>query len=142
MNLDLDPWLLLPLALVLFLMALPILSRRIKGKVNYTTTGELNNLLAQDRTLVLIDIRSEKEFNSGHIEGAVNISPATLKDKVQKGGPDFEELKHQAVVVVCHSDIESIGIVKALDNAGFGNASVLQGGMLRWKRDRRSVKKG
>ena len=85
MNLDLEPWLLFPLALVLFLMALPILSRRLKGKVTYTTTGELNILQAQGKPVVIIDIRQVKDFAQGHIEGAVNIQIGPLKEKNRKG---------------------------------------------------------
>ncbi len=134
MNLNLDPWLLLPLALVLFLMAMPILSRRIKGKVDYITDGELNNMLAQAKAVVIIDIRSGKDFAQGHIEGAINILTSELEDKIKKGGPDFEDLKQQQIVIVCRSDLDSIGAAKLLENSGFKNVRVLKGGVLRWKR--------
>mgnify|MGYP001188395673 FL=1 len=142
MNLDLDPWLILPLLLVLFLMALPILSRRMKGNVNYTATGELNNFMAQENPVVVIDIRAEKDFLQGHIEGALNILPAALKEKIDSGGSDFDDLKQQRVVVICRFDLESIGAAKLLENSGFQNVSVLQGGILRWKRDHLPLMKG
>ena len=135
LNFDLDPLLLLPLALVLILMALPILSRRMKGKVNYTTTGELNTMLARDEPVVVIDVRSEKLFAEGHIEGAVNMTPSALKEKMTEGGQGLDDLKSQRVIIVCKSDMESIDAAKFLEAAGFENVSVMKGGIFRWKRD-------
>ncbi len=141
MNLNLEPWLLLPLALVLFLMAMPVLSRRFKGKVEYITTDQLNNILARGEPVVVIDIRPEKDFAQGHIEGAVNISPATLKKKIEDEEQDFTRLKDQAIVVVCRSDLDSIGAARSLEKSGFMDVSVLKGGVFRWKRDHRPLAK-
>lgn len=140
--LELDPLLLIPFALVIVLMILPHISRRFKGKVSYILTGELNNLLAQDSAVVMVDIRPQKEFLAGRIEGSVNVSKAELKSKIQDGGSELEELKSQQIVVVCKSDMDSIDAAKQMEAAGFDNVAVLQGGFFRWKRDRLPVQKG
>ena len=139
--LQLDPLLLLPLMLVLTLMALPHLSRKLKGKVAYITTGELNTLLTQSRPITLVDLRPGKEFAQACIEGSLNISKAELTQKIRENKSEFEGLKNQPIVLICQSDMDSIDAARFMNKAGFKNVSVLQGGLLRWKRDRLALKK-
>ena len=52
----------------------------LAGRVDVITAGELSTY-NQGNTIVL-DVRTEDEFNNGHLEGAVNIPIDSLRDRV------------------------------------------------------------
>ena len=132
--LDLELYLLLPLALVLFLMALPVLSRKLYGKVDYVTPFELMKRLDAGENLAIVDLRPEKEFSRGHIEGSFNVSVKELEARINEKNTDFEAYKDNPLVLVCASDMHSIQAANKLKGQGFSNVSVVRGGINRWKR--------
>lgn len=76
----------------------------------------------------LIDVRTPKEYNAGHIAGAVNMH---LYDK------DFNERintldKDKTVYVYCKAGGRSADAVDLLRNSGFKHIVELQGGTDAW----------
>jgi len=69
---------------------------------------------------LVIDVRTPQEFNSGAIEGAVNIPLNELENRLEEVG-DFDE-----IVVYCQSGARSTQAKTILDNAGYKN--VVNGG--------------
>jgi len=133
--LDLDPYLLLPLALVLFLMALPILSRKFYGTVTYILADELLQRSRNEQDIAILDLRASKEFNVGHIEGAVNVTTAEAQQLLGGGEAKMAEFRGRPLVFVCASDLDSTRLVGKLAKKGLTGAMVLKGGMFKWKRD-------
>ncbi len=132
---DLDLYLLLPLALVLFLMALPILSRKLYGKVNYVTPFDFMKRLDAGDTVVILDLRPEKDFDRGHIDGSTNLPFRDLVDRVGARNAGFLAYKDHAIALICESDLKSIRAAKELRRRGFLDVSVVKGGIHRWKRE-------
>jgi phage shock protein E len=62
----------------------------------------------------LLDVRTQGEYEAGHVEGAQNISVLELKDR-------FEELnpKDRTIVVYCRSGHRSAAAASILRSAGF-----------------------
>ncbi|MBI4846930.1 MAG: rhodanese-like domain-containing protein [Candidatus Omnitrophica bacterium] len=52
-----------------------------------------------DRNSKLIDVRTEKEYNEGHLKNAINIPHTEIKEKIIKYTPDKEE----KIVLYCRS---------------------------------------
>ncbi len=78
---------------------------------------------------VILDMRSEKEFNSSHILDAKHIS----KEKVNNN--DFaalEKYKDKPIIVVCTAGITASKVADQLYKAGFTKACLLKGGMNAW----------
>ena len=69
---------------VLVLMALPILSRRLHGHVNYINPLDLKKRLDAKEEIVVFDLRSASDFKRAHIAGAINIRPRQLADRIEK----------------------------------------------------------
>ena len=136
---ELEPYLLLPLALVLLLMALPILSRKIRGPVRYEMPADLARRLEAGEEVTLIDLRPEGDFSQGHLAGAINLAPAALDQSITDNWAEMEPLKDRPVVVICQSDLKSIAAAKRLERRGFSMVLVLKGGMFRWKREHRPL---
>jgi len=70
---------------------------------------------------IIIDVRSEAEFYSGHIESSLNIPLGDLPSKL-----DYLKDKDQAIITCCASGIRSAGAAKLLSDKGYTN--VVNGG--------------
>ena len=74
----------------------------------------------------LVDVRYDKEWNAGHIEGAVHIPEDDLEDRLD------ELERDRPVVTVCRAGTRSDDAAEWLRGQGF-DAQSLDGGMLAWK---------
>lgn len=88
--------------------------------VNYE---QAKNLIYNGNTF-LIDVRSEAEYNSGHIEGAISIP----LDKID----DIEFAKNINLIVYCRSGSRSKSAALKLLDLGYVNVYDL-GSMDNWK---------
>ncbi|MCW8832783.1 MAG: rhodanese-like domain-containing protein [Colwellia sp.] len=78
--------------------------------------------------LVVLDVRSEGEYQHGHIAGAINIS----HDKVEESLSQLTQYKNSTVVVYCRSGRRA-GIAEAiLAKNGFSDLRHLTGDMNGW----------
>jgi len=128
-DLDLDPILLLPLALVFFLMAMPILSRKIWGPVEHILPFHVHQKLAATEPMALLDIRNARSYTAERIDGAERVGVEDLDRVVAEKSQD-----NRPVVLVCQSDLSSTRHAARLRKAGYGNVLVMKGGMHAWKR--------
>ncbi len=84
----------------------------------------------QKKGMVVLDIRSDKEYEKGHIPGAVHVPLADIGDRVRKLKKDKE------LVVYCENGNRSIWAIKRLMGMGYKNLYNLKGGYNAWKRTR------
>ena len=70
---------------------------------------------------IIIDVRSEGEFYSGHIENSLNIPLGELSSKMDQ----FKD-KNQPIITCCASGMRSAGAAKILSAKGYTN--VVNGG--------------
>lgn len=91
---------------------------------------ELVELLSQpdNTTYVVLDVRTPREFNVGHIEGAINVSHNTITENLAM----LEQYKDKTVVVHCRSGMRARSAEKVLKKNGFTNLRHLEGDMLGW----------
>lgn len=80
---------------------------------------------------VVLDIRDEADFKSGHIVDAVNIPYAMVSDKIS----ELNKFKSQPIIVVCKMGQHSASIGKQLQAAGFEQVSRLAGGIVTWQNE-------
>jgi len=77
----------------------------------------------------LVDVRTRREYQQGHIEGAILI------DYLQRSTfrSTFEELdKGRPVYIYCRRGPRSRKAARILEDMGFGEVYELQGGYLAW----------
>jgi rhodanese-related sulfurtransferase len=84
--------------------------------------------LDQRKGMVLLDVRPDKEYEQGHIPGAVHVPLTDIGSKVKKLKKDKE------LVVYCRSGNQSIWAIKRLMGMGYKNLYNLKGGYRAWKR--------
>jgi rhodanese-related sulfurtransferase len=98
---------------------------------------EATRLMNRENALVL-DIREQKEFATGHISGAKNIPVSVFESKAS----ELDQDKNRPVIVVCKMGTAAGAIVKILKKRGFEQVVRLTGGMSEWTAASLPVKKG
>ncbi len=77
---------------------------------------------------IVVDIRDRKEFDQGHIAGAVNIPLAKLKQRMA----ELNRHKEKPKLVVCKLGQQSGAAVKSMEEAGHENVVKMTGGISEW----------
>lgn len=91
--------------------------------------AEFAEALSKEPNAQLIDVRSPKEFDSDHLEGAVNIDYNNPEFK-----SEIEKLdKSKPTFVYCLSGGRSASAIQTMKELGFTNLTELEGGMLKWR---------
>ncbi len=98
------------------------------GKVPEIEAHELHARLHDRPAPQIIDVRTETEWNAGHIAGTLNVPVTELKRRMKSLPLD----KQRPVVALCRSARRSILAVRLLRAQGF-DACQLQKGMLAWQ---------
>ncbi len=98
------------------------------------TTQEAFTLIQNNQgnpDFVIIDVRSPAEFDSGHIENAINLDyqSETFRDELNKLDKD------KTYLVYCGSGGRSAGALAIMEELGFMEASNMLGGISQWKKD-------
>ena len=84
--------------------------------------------LDQKKGMMLLDVRTTKEYGKGHIPGAVHIPLDEIGDRIKKVKKDKE------LVVYCQSGTRSIWAIKRLMGMGYKNLVNLKGGYSAWQK--------
>ena len=78
---------------------------------------------AESAGYILIDVRSVEEFNSGYLQGAVNIPHTAIADGIGKVAPD----KSAALKLYCRSGRRVGWAMESLQKLGYKNMENLGG---------------
>ena len=93
------------------------------------TVSELNESISKmDHDLVLLDVRTQAEYDSGHILNAINIS----HDEILEDPELLAEYKDSQMVVFCRSGVRAGKVIQLLESIGFEDIIDIDGDMLAW----------
>lgn len=93
-----------------------------KSAINTPKVSSISDIV-QDENIVLIDVRTEEEYDSGHIPRAINIPYTEIENKV-----DYD--KDKPIAVYCRTGkrskeaaltLEKMGYTKIYDIGGINN---------------------
>ncbi|HBD93173.1 MAG: dehydrogenase [Spirochaetes bacterium GWF1_31_7] len=87
----------------------------------------VQKLVTNRNNYKVIDVRSEKDFNAGHIENAINIPFKKLKGKIT----EFDTTEN--IVVHCNKGVTGNAAQNLLINCGFKHVYNLSGGYKNFK---------
>lgn len=93
-------------------------------------------LIALSKGAVLIDVRTQPEYEAGHAPGARPVDPKDLKEDPLEAihGDDILAERDAAIVVICDNGLRSSIVAAELRQAGLLAESVA-GGLIAWGRD-------
>lgn len=126
---DLVQKILLGIGLLAMVVFIPRLVNKLR-KVNMLDVQSLKNELDQQHQLLLLDVRSEAEFNGeqGHIAEARLMPLQQLKQQLEQ----IADYKDKPVITICRTDRRSSEAAKILIDQGFENVKVVRMGMTDW----------
>ncbi len=94
-------------------------------KSDLVNIGELKKYLNK-KDVQIIDVRTESEYDNGHIKGVENIVLTTLEKNIQKISKD------KPVIVHCQSGVRAAMAYSILKRNGIKNLSLYLGGINEW----------
>ncbi|MFW9996319.1 MAG: rhodanese-like domain-containing protein [Candidatus Odinarchaeota archaeon] len=101
--------------------------RRTEGWSEITALELLDRLNSSNPPLV-IDIRSDRDFDKGHVSIAKRIPIPELESNLE----DLQSFKSKDIVTICPGGGLSLVAADILAEAGFKHARSLRGGMDEW----------
>lgn len=92
------------------------------------SAAEAKALMDSEKDYVIIDARTQEEYDAGHIPGAVLIPEYEIADRAESKLPD----KNQLILVYCRSGRRSKIASQALVDLGYTNVKEF-GGIIDWE---------
>lgn len=98
-------------------------------KAPFVTPNEVRQWQAQGKDFVFVDVREPEEFETGHIEGSINIPYAQVDDRLA----EFTKETDTSYVIYCiHSSWRAPYVANLMADEGYENVYVLEGGVAGW----------
>lgn len=120
--------LLIGLAIGSAIMLLLPMIKKSAGGVPNITPAEAVTLINRSNALVL-DVRDDAEFASGHITDAKHIPLSELESRIA----ELSKYKNKAILVNCQRGVRSVKACDVLRKAEFTQVHNLQGGLNAWQ---------
>ena len=99
-----------------------IFYRSIENKeISYKNLKEL----MKNKTVYLIDVRSNQEYEEGHLDGAINISLYNIEKQIG----NYVKNKTDIIILYCSSGGRSREAKRILENLGYEEVYNLKGGI-------------
>ncbi len=102
--------------------------------INNVDVNTARDLVTQDETVIVLDVRTPEEYAMGHIEGALNIgiAEADFSERVSKLDRD------KTYIVHCSANVENGRTAKSLkimSSLGFNELMNMEGGIAAWEQN-------
>ncbi|HKJ00569.1 MAG TPA: rhodanese-like domain-containing protein [bacterium] len=97
--------------------------------IQYLGPTAAQEFLQTDPKAVLVDVRTPAEFQSGHLQGAMNLELDRLEGLAAQALPN----KDAHLVVYCHSGNRSSFAVTILQRMGYTHLVDVTGGIAAWE---------
>ena len=104
------------------------LDKLYQHSVEVIQPDELSGILDSNSDVLILDTRTEREFEVSHIPGATFVDYDSFKKK------DWDDVsRDKKVIVYCSVGYRSERIGEKLQKMGFGDVQNLYGGIFEWK---------
>ena len=95
--------------------------------ITQISLGDLRDQLAQAGKLTLVDVRSDREWNNGHIADAIHVPIGEMTERAA----EFDRRK--PIATICEGGYRSMLAASILARAGFTNVLNVAGGMTAYR---------
>ncbi|MCW8933200.1 MAG: rhodanese-like domain-containing protein [Gammaproteobacteria bacterium] len=84
--------------------------------------------LMNDSEVVVLDVRENNEYKTGHIRDSIHIPMSSLSKRLT----ELEKHKNKQILAYCRSGSRSNSACRTLNKQGFEHVSNLAGGIMSW----------
>ncbi|MDX2506877.1 MAG: rhodanese-like domain-containing protein [Gammaproteobacteria bacterium] len=88
-------------------------------------------LMSHEAGSVILDIREDKEYQSGHIKDSIHIPLSSLSSRIN----ELKKYKEKNIILGCRSGSRSSRACGMLKKNGFEKIHNLRGGVVAWEKD-------
>lgn len=99
-----------------------------KSRIRQTNPEEVKARLDKGEKLLLVDTREDREWDKGHIKGALHLGKGIIERDIDKSVPD----KNQEIILYCGGGYRSALSADNLQKMGYTNVVSMDGGWRRW----------
>ncbi len=107
----------------------PASSQNGETKLLVVDHQQFDALGASNESILILDVRTPREYQQGHVPGAINIPHNTLTDRID----EIAEFKDKPVVAYCESGGRTRMALDILKQYAFKNPIHLKGDMAAWR---------
>ena len=108
----------------------PAAAEETKAEYTQISQEKAKKMMAEDDDHVIVDVRTQKEYDEGHIPGAVCIPNESIESEQPEELPDLEQI----ILVYCRSGRRSKAASQKLADMGYKNVYEF-GGIIDWTGD-------
>lgn len=120
---------------IFLILVVLLIMQQARNSGRNLTSRELTAMVNRDEAFI-VDIRSKKDFSTGHIVGSVNIPTDQIKTRMT----EIEKHKDKTIIVVCASGVNAGATCSELKKSGLTVAR-LSGGITGWRSENLPVVK-
>jgi len=106
------------------------LRKKVNNNIEVNVAYDVINENKTNPKLVILDVRTPKEYESERIENATNIDYNSKSFKIEVDKLD----KNHKYLVYCRSGHRSSNAVKDMKKLGFEDVKNISGGIMKWNR--------
>lgn len=103
-----------------------------KSNSNLISANDFNKMIRNDKSAIIIDVRTPEEFNKGHLRNSLNVN--WFDENFDENLKIFN--KNLPVFVYCLSGGRSSKANEKIQSLGFKNVYELDGGILEWRKNK------
>ena len=100
-----------------------------KKHVKECTVADVKSRLERKETFQLIDVREDREWEAGHLPGAIHLGKGIIERDIEKAIPDTSA----PLFLYCGGGFRSAMAAKNLQEMGYTNVISMDGGFSGWK---------
>lgn len=97
--------------LIIAVVIVMSLSGTNKSVIQSPNSEEISEII-QDKSVIIIDVRTAEEYKTGHVEGAINIPYDEIENEVNYD-------KDKTIAVYCRTGVRSSETAKTLEKMGY-----------------------
>jgi len=105
------------------------LFQQAKEAVTECTVQDVKQRLDRHEAFHLVDVREDREWDAGHLPGAIHLGKGIIERDVEKMIPDTAA----PIVLYCGGGFRSALAAKNLQEMGYSNVISMDGGFSGWK---------
>lgn len=100
-----------------------------KANIEETDVCAVKKMIEEGARLDLIDVREEKEWDKGHLPGAIHLGKGVIERDLETVVPDNQ----RKLVLYCSGGFRSALASDSIQKMGYRNVLSMDGGFTGWK---------
>jgi rhodanese-related sulfurtransferase len=105
------------------------LVNQARDRVKETTVEEIHRRIARGDAFFLVDVREDREWDAGHLPGAIHLGKGIIERDIERTIPDLDA----EIVLYCGGGFRSALAADNLRAMGYTRAISMDGGYTGWK---------